>query len=1197
MKNFSTVPRMKRMFVAALLFSLMSATSFAQTALFRDDFNGSMQSGWTWTRENPATWSLTPTGLQIESEYGDLWQGWTNNCRNMLLRPAPSSDFIIEAKLDVSLVAPINQAHILLYYNDDYYVRFGPVLSYGYQIVIDVVHEVGGGIAHQSAVSWGSNLLYLKIDKSGSNASCYYSSDGQNWTLHHTISNLNFSVDQVGLVAFDGSEPPSASVATYDYFEIREPAPPQCVNPPSGLVSWWPGENNANDIQSSNHGTLQNGATFAAGKVGQAFSFDGVDDYVSLPLNSGTGDFTIEFWEQSSSNALYKVALSFGASANPSTDNLVFDFNDPDLPGGVGLWVYWKSTGANRITTGSIGNFTNGQWHHIALTRSGVNMTLYVNGATVGSTVYAPAIDLAGFDVNNIGASQFLANFWEGSVDEVSIYNRALSASEIQSIYNSSSAGKCTTPPVCVTPPSGLVSWWPGESNANDIQDGNDGALQNGATFAAGKVGQAFSLDGVDDHTLLPQSNDWNFGTGDFTIEFWERSSNLTRRHALSFEPNYGISNLDFNFNDPDLFGAPVGLWVYWNSNGINRITVGSVGDYTDGQWHHIALTRSGTIMTLYVDGSVAGSAIYSPAIDLSTSNNNYIGAALAGGTSPALFWDGSIDEISIYHSALSASEIQSIYTAGSAGKCKCEVTFNPVGPFCANAAAVDLSSAVSPAGGTFSGPGISGTMFDPAAAGAGTHTVTYSVTDANNCTNSASQNIVVHPLPVANAGADQIINAGQSVQIGGSPTASGGNGGPYTISWSPTAGLDNSNAANPMSSPASTMIYTVTVTEDATGCHATDEVTVQVNQGKAFVLLANKITLKRDKQLTPVGDIHSNGTLTIEKGDPSVYNSKLTAVGKITILKDNTINGDVTSATAIDNQGTINGSATVGAVDNEPLPSKNYSAGGQNKTVPANGVLALTPGSYNIVTLNSGGTLKLASGDYFFNELRYSSSVTGAVIEIDLASGAPANVNVVSNLQLGKKATLRLLPDGEDDSDLVTFCTLQSTPVSIGKEAYFLGTLNAPNAKLTLAKNSQLRGAICANEIVVERDCLFLHHDSPSALPGPGNLPKSSSDEEVISEQLAVTSYQLTQNYPNPFNPSTSISFSVKDAGLVQLTVYNLHGQEVRTLINGQMEAGFHSVSWDGKDERGQILPSGVYLYKLRVNGFAQTRKMTFMK
>ncbi|MBI4451562.1 hypothetical protein HY642_06325, partial [Candidatus Woesearchaeota archaeon] len=59
-----------------------------------------------------------------------------------------------------------------------------------------------------------------------------------------------------------------------------------CVEPPSGMVSWWPGDNNANDIQDGNTGTLRNGATFAAGRVGQGFSLDGVDDFVSVQHNA-----------------------------------------------------------------------------------------------------------------------------------------------------------------------------------------------------------------------------------------------------------------------------------------------------------------------------------------------------------------------------------------------------------------------------------------------------------------------------------------------------------------------------------------------------------------------------------------------------------------------------------------------------------------------------------------------------------------------------------------------------------------------------------------------------------------------------------------------------------------------------------------------------------------------------------------------
>lgn len=444
---------MKRMFAAALLFSLVSTMSFAQSVLFRDDFNGSMQSGWTWTRGNPATWSLPANGLRIESEYGDLWQGWTNNCRNMLLRPAPSSDITIEAKLEVSLVAPINQAHILLYYNDDYYVRFGPVLSYGYQVVIDVVHEVGGGIAHQSAVSWGNNLVYLKIQKSGSSASCYYSSDGLNWTLHRTISNLNFSVDQVGLVAFDGSEPPSASVTTYDYFQISELPPPECVTPPSGLVSWWSGEDNANDIQNNNHGTLQNGATFATGKIGQAFSFDGVDDFVVIPHSMSlnpTNALSLEAWIYINQYTFIPAIVSKGNVGNYFESYSLAISDDGRL-----LFVL------NRNGTSSGRSFVMGPivslntWSHVASTYDGATMRVYLNGSEVGSVNHVGGIFVTPHPVvigkndrepNPLG---YPTSYLSGLIDDVSIYNRALSASEIQSIYNAGGVGKCTecTPP------------------------------------------------------------------------------------------------------------------------------------------------------------------------------------------------------------------------------------------------------------------------------------------------------------------------------------------------------------------------------------------------------------------------------------------------------------------------------------------------------------------------------------------------------------------------------------------------------------------------------------------------------------------------------------------------------------------------------------------------------------------------------
>jgi hypothetical protein len=95
-----------------------------------------------------------------------------------------------------------------------------------------------------------------------------------------------------------------------------------------------------------------------------------------------------------------------------------------------------------------------------------------------------------------------------------------------------------------------------------------------------------------------------------------------------------------------------------------------------------------------------------------------------------------------------------------------------------------------------------------------------------------------------------------------------------------------------------------------------------------------------------------------------------------------------------------------------------------------------------------------------------------------------------------------------------------------------------------------------------------------------------------VEVEVLTPGRFELNQNYPNPFNPSTEIKFSLPVAGNVKLSVYNLLGQEVQTLLNGFMEAGVHTVNFNAKN-----LNSGIYLYKLEANGLTSVRKMTLLK
>jgi flagellar hook assembly protein FlgD len=88
-----------------------------------------------------------------------------------------------------------------------------------------------------------------------------------------------------------------------------------------------------------------------------------------------------------------------------------------------------------------------------------------------------------------------------------------------------------------------------------------------------------------------------------------------------------------------------------------------------------------------------------------------------------------------------------------------------------------------------------------------------------------------------------------------------------------------------------------------------------------------------------------------------------------------------------------------------------------------------------------------------------------------------------------------------------------------------------------------------------------------------------------------------LSQNYPNPFNPSTTISFSVPVEGNVVLNIYDITGRLVTTLVDTNMNSGYHSVNWDGVDMVGEGVSAGLYIYSLQAEGVALTRKMVLMK
>jgi hypothetical protein len=216
-------------------------------------------------------------------------------------------------------------------------------------------------------------------------------------------------------------------------------------------VSWWPGAGNANDIVGNNSGTLQNGVGFPPGKVGQGFGFDGVDDYVVIP---------------DSANLSVAGALSIEAWIRPAqvTDGTILAKYDFSQPAGASYWFGTRSSGklefavyntpASYLGVDSQGAVLSAnQWQHVAATFSPVTQTtkVYLNGQEL-PVVYIGTANVTTIPDNAVpvtlgayvsGAAQ---SFFAGQIDEVTLYNRELTASEIQAIYNAHSAGKCLTP-------------------------------------------------------------------------------------------------------------------------------------------------------------------------------------------------------------------------------------------------------------------------------------------------------------------------------------------------------------------------------------------------------------------------------------------------------------------------------------------------------------------------------------------------------------------------------------------------------------------------------------------------------------------------------------------------------------------------------------------------------------------------------
>jgi hypothetical protein len=439
----------------------------------------------------------------------------------------------------------------------------------------------------------------------------------------------------------------------------------------TSLFAAYNGESNANDSFGSNNGTAQGGLTYTAGKIGNAFTFNGTNAYASLPDNSLnlTGDFTISFWIYHTSSGSQTLFANTFLQTTPSIYK-GFSIGIDNL----GATTNKLTTLIPRSSTDYLGwqyntSLTLNAWNHIIITReSGVDTYAWINNVLQTVTFAGP------INSNNrildptyhttqrvaIGASNATGTaggFMKANskIDALTIWNRQLTADERTQIYNSGNGAQYITD-----------SFY--KPTTNDALNTYNGTAQGGLTYGVGKVGTAFQFNGSNAYVQLGDVMD--IGTSSWSYSAWFNASATAGSYSLLSKTYAGIGAGRLRctiVNGKVVFAFAITV--------PTNIIIETTNTISANTWYNVVfvLDRSNNLR-IYLNGvlqSVTVTAEPNNMIPYTGAYNNTnpfrIGSATAAdGVSILNPFNGSIDAFNVWNRVLTQTEITELYNSGN---------------------------------------------------------------------------------------------------------------------------------------------------------------------------------------------------------------------------------------------------------------------------------------------------------------------------------------------------------------------------------------------------------------------------------------------------------------------------------------------------------------------------------------------------